>query len=112
MATVENKAVMRGSADSGCCGVNLLKTQGRGGAGLVGGVVVAGAAGRAALCAGMTSILHPSTGTDKFPRGAYEFPGVLLRPGGSVGAAGFLGALTRVAFAPVVRKGSPLRSDR
>jgi len=32
MATVENKAVMRGSVDSGCCGVNVLKTQGRGGA--------------------------------------------------------------------------------
>ena len=45
MATVENKAVMRGSADSGCCGVNLLKTQGRGRAGSVGMVCVAGGVG-------------------------------------------------------------------
>ena len=29
--------------------------------------------GGAALCAGMTEILHPSTGTVKFPGGAYEF---------------------------------------
>ena len=29
--------------------------------------------GKAALCAGMTEILHPSTGTVKFPAGAYEF---------------------------------------
>jgi hypothetical protein len=29
--------------------------------------------GKAALCAGMTSILHPSMGTVKFPAGAYEF---------------------------------------
>jgi hypothetical protein len=28
---------------------------------------------RAALCAGMTAILHPSMGTVKFPAGAYEF---------------------------------------
>jgi len=39
MATVENKAVMRGGADSGCCGVNLLKIQGRGGAGLLAGLL-------------------------------------------------------------------------
>jgi len=37
MATVETKAVMRVSADSDCCGVNLLKTQCRGGAGLLAG---------------------------------------------------------------------------
>jgi hypothetical protein len=33
--------------------------------------------GGAALCAGMTEILHPSTGTVKFPGGAYEFLGEL-----------------------------------
>jgi hypothetical protein len=73
MATVENKAVMRDSADSGCCGVNLLKTQGRGGAGFVGRGWRCRSRGKAALCAGMTAILHPSTGTVKFPAGAYEF---------------------------------------
>jgi len=33
--------------------------------------------GKAALCAGMTAILHPSMGTVKFPAGAYEFLGEL-----------------------------------
>ena len=49
MATVENKAVMRGSVDSGCCGVNVLKTQGRGGAGSVGRFCAAGAGESGAL---------------------------------------------------------------
>jgi hypothetical protein len=38
MATAENKAVMRDSADSGSCGVNVLKTNGQGGAGLLAGL--------------------------------------------------------------------------
>jgi len=46
MATVENKAVMRGSADCGCCGVNLLKTQGRAAWGTWAVVRAAGAGGR------------------------------------------------------------------
>ena len=39
MATVETKAVMRGCADSGSCGVNVLKTQCRGDAGLLAGLL-------------------------------------------------------------------------
>ena len=53
--------------------VNVLKTQGRGGAGSVGRGSRCRSRGKAALCAGMTSILHPSTETVKFPGGAYEF---------------------------------------
>ena len=36
---VETKAVMRGCADSGSCGVNVLKTQCRGDAGLLAGLL-------------------------------------------------------------------------